>query len=61
MHLICPPPPPHPLQFFLFFQGITAVPREIKNKAYAKIFFGKGGGGGGKIRCIMKDVQVANA
>ena len=34
--------------------GITAVPREIENKAYAKF----GGGGGGVIRCIMGDVQV---
>ena len=32
------PPPPYPLQLFLFLQGITAVPREIKNKAYAKFF-----------------------
>ena len=39
-------------------QGITAVPREIENKAYAK-FGGGGGGGGGQIRCIMGDVQVA--
>ena len=52
MHLICTPPP-HPLQFFLFLQGITAVPREIENKAYAKFFSaGVGGGGGGnKVHC----------
>ena len=29
----------------------------MKSKGYAK--FGRGGGGGGQIRCIMGDVQVA--
>ena len=34
--------------------GITAVPREIENKAYAKF-----GGREGRTRCIMGDEQVA--
>ena len=38
-----------------FLLGITAVPREIENNAYAKF-----GGGGEQIRCVMGDVQVAN-
>ena len=52
-------PPPKILRntSFSFLLGITAVPREIENNAYA-IFFG-GGGGGGQIRCIMNDVQAA--
>ena len=37
--------------------GITAVPKEIENNAYA-IFFFFGGGGGEQIRCIMGDVEV---
>ena len=35
MHLICPPKILHNL-FFSFLLGITAVPKEIKNSAYAK-------------------------
>ena len=35
---------------FLF--GVTVVPREIEDNAYAKF--------GGQTRCIMGDVQVAN-
>ena len=46
MHLICPPPPPPhrpkkkilPNLCFSFLLGITAVPREIENKAYAKFW-----------------------
>ena len=41
---------------FSFLFGITVVPRETENNAYAKF----GGGGGGQIRCIMGNVQVAN-
>ena len=35
-----PPPPPQILQTlrFSFFLGITAVPREIENNAYAKFW-----------------------
>ena len=57
MHLIAP-------IMHLIALGITAVPREIENKACAK-FGGCGGGGGGgggvrrQIRCIMGVVQVA--
>ena len=62
MHLICPPKLLHNL-CFSFLLGITAVPREIENNAYANFFWGGGGGegegGGGQIRCIMGDVQVA--
>ena len=36
---------------FSFLLGITAVPREIENNAYANFW--------GQIRCIMGDVQVA--
>ena len=45
MHLICTPPPPPPTQkkekifrnlCFSFLLGITGVPREIENNAYAK-------------------------
>ena len=36
---------------FSFLLGITAVPREIENNAYAKFWR--------QIRCIMGDVQVA--
>ena len=59
MHLISPPPHP-PIQFlhnlrFSFLLGITAVSREIENNAYAKIW----GEGGGQIRCIMGNVEVA--
>ena len=41
---------------FFFFPGITAAPGEIKKKVFEKF-----GGGGGQMRCIMGDVQVANA
>ena len=60
MHLICTPPPPPPTQkkeknfrnlCFSFLLGITGVPREIENNAYAKF--------GEQIRCIMGDVEVA--
>ena len=49
-----PPPTPqflhnHCISFLL---GITAVPREIEKQCLCKMF-------GGKIRCIMGDVQVA--
>ena len=50
MHLIYPPPPPPPKKQILH----TSVPREIENNAYAKF------GGGGQIRCIMGNVEVAN-
>ena len=38
MHLICPPPPHQILHSlcFSFLLGVTAVPREIENNAYAK-------------------------
>ena len=46
IHLICPPK--FCLTFvFSFLLGITAVPREIENNAYAKF------GGWGQIRCVM--------
>ena len=64
MHLICLPPPP-PTQkrifhnlCFSFLLGITAVPREIENNAYAQFW---GVGEEGEISCIMGDVQVAYA
>ena len=46
MHLIYPPPTPRPQILhnlcFLTLLGITAVPREIENNAYAKLdFLGK--------------------
>ena len=51
LHLICPPKILHNL-CFSFLLGITAIPRELEDKGYAKIFFsfffGGGGGGGGK-------------
>ena len=44
-----PPPPPHQILHnlcFSFLLGITAVPRESENNAYAKfVFFFWGGGG----------------
>ena len=40
---------------FSFLMGITTVPREIENNAYAKF-----GGVRGQIRCIMGNVLVAN-
>ena len=57
MHLIYPPPPTSTPQIlhnlcFSTLLGITAVPREIENNAYAKFW--------GQIRCIMGDVQVVN-
>ena len=57
MHLICPPPHPPPFLHDLCFSslpGITAVPGEIENNAYAKFC-----GGGGQIRGIMGNVEVA--
>ena len=52
------PPPPTPKKkkifgnlCFSFLLGITGVPREIENNAYAKF--------GEQIRCIMGDVEVA--
>ena len=44
MHLICPPKFLHNL-CFSFLLGITAVPREIENNAYAILFEGEGEGG----------------
>ena len=43
MHLICLPPHPRPPKILLnlcfsFLLGITAVPREIENNAYAKFW-----------------------
>ena len=41
MHLICPPPQPPQILHnlcFSFLLGITAVPREIENNAYAKVW-----------------------
>ena len=46
MHLICPPKFLHNL-CFSFLLGITAVPREIENNAYAIFLGGEGEGGGG--------------
>ena len=55
MHLICPRK--FCLTFvFSFLLGITAVPREIENNAYAK--FG-GGGGANKVRYV-ENVEMAN-
>ena len=58
MHLICPPPPPQQKKLhnlcFSFPLGITALPREIRNNAYATFFFWGGGGGGwggNKVHC----------
>ena len=42
---------------FSFLFCIIAIPREIENNAYAK-FCGEGGGGGGKMRCIMGNVEA---
>ena len=55
MYPICPPNFALPL--FVIFLGITAIPREIENNAYAFFFFL--GGGGAQIGCIMGDVQEA--
>ena len=47
---------------FSFLLGITAVPRESENNAYAKFCFAGGGGGGGGLganRNIMRNVEVA--
>ena len=44
--------PPPPFFFFSFLLGITGIPREIKNNAYAKFW--------GQTRCLLGDVQVAN-
>ena len=59
-----PPTPNFAYPLFPFLLGITTVPREIENNAYAFFFFfwgGGGGGGGGQIRCIMGNVEVANS
>ena len=55
---LLPPPPTTPKKkkifgnlCFSFLLGITGVPREIENNAYAKF--------GEQIRCIMGDVEVA--
>ena len=50
IHLLCPEKILHNL-CFSFVLGITAVPRETENSAYAKF--------GGQIRCIMGNVEVA--
>ena len=42
---------------FSFLFCIIAIPRELKNNAYAK-FSGGGGVGGGQMRCIMGNVEV---
>ena len=42
----------HNLSFFSFLLGITVIPREIKDNAYAKFW--------GATRCIMGDVKMAN-
>ena len=57
---LSPPPPPKEKKnlqnlCFSFLLYITTVLREIENNAYEKL-----GGGGGQIRCLMGDVQVAN-
>ena len=56
MHFICllPSPPPKNMFHnlcFSFLLGITAVPREIENNAYAKFEE--------QMRCIMGNVEVA--
>ena len=38
IHLVCPPNTLHYLCFFLFLQGITVVPREIKGNAYETLW-----------------------
>ena len=54
MHSLCAPKILHNL-FFSLLLGITAIPREIENNAYAKF---EGGGGGGQIRHIMGNALV---
>ena len=54
MHSLCAPKILHNL-FFSLLLGITAVPRETENNAYAKF---EGGVGGGQIRHIMGNAQV---
>ena len=44
---------------FSFLLGITPVPREIENYAYAKNLGEGVRGGGGDMRCILGDKQVA--
>ena len=39
---------------------ISAVPGDIEDNAYAKLWRGGGGGGDWFGRCIMGDVQMAN-
>ena len=53
----CLPPKISHKLCFSFVLGITAIPREIENNAYAK--FG-GGGGVVQTRCILGYVQVVN-
>ena len=55
MHSLCAPQILYNL-FFSLLLGITAIPREIENNAYAK--FEGGGGGGGQIRRIMGNALV---
>ena len=56
MHLIAPPSPVSPQVLhnlcFSFLLGITAVPREIENKAYTKVF--------GEKKVITGNVEVAH-
>ena len=54
MHLVSPPKILHKY-CFQFLLGRLQYPGEMKNKDYAEF----GGGGGGKIRCIMGNVEVA--
>ena len=59
MHSLCAPKILHNL-FFSLLLGITVIPREIENNAYAKFEGGGGGGGGGggQIRRIMGNALV---
>ena len=65
IHFFDPPPPPplkknYPEVLSLISLGMTTIPtREIKNKGYAKIL--RGGGGGGQTRGITGNVQMANS
>ena len=49
--------------YFSFFLGIIAVPREIENNAYAKVWGVVGGGGGGKKGALweMCEWRIANS
>ena len=53
MHSLCAPKILHNL-FFSLLLGITVIPREIENNAYAKFE----GGGGGPIRRIRGNALV---